>query len=283
MLLREGTGSPTIWRTGATNLSSVTVGDVDGNGADDLLRFAANRFFVSWAGRSVWVGTPATHVTGATYAFGDFDGNGTTDILRSLNGSWHALFSRPDRTWSDWQVTRLTSDRLMPEVIAGDFDGNGVDDLFRARNGEWRVSWGSSGGSHTSWQLVATSSAPATSLRAGDFDGDGAEEIFYANGSTWRVSFSPHSRARWSKWVTVASSQHTSLEVADFDENGSDDVFRSTGSEWRISYSTRTRSLWSRWTRLRSSSVAVSAAAFGNFDELSGTDALYFAACPQYC
>jgi hypothetical protein len=171
----------------------------------------------------------------------------------------------------------------MPEVIAGDFDGNGVDDLFRARNGEWRVSWGSSGGSHTSWQLVATSSAPATSLRAGDFDGDGAEEIFYANGSTWRVSFSPHSRARWSKWVTVASSQHTSLEVADFDENGSDDVFRSTGSEWRISYSTRTRSLWSRWTRLRSSSVAVSAAAFGNFDELSGTDALYFAACPQYC
>ena len=42
---------------------------------------------MSWAGRSVWVPTPATHVTGATYAFGDFDGNGTTDILRSLNGS----------------------------------------------------------------------------------------------------------------------------------------------------------------------------------------------------
>ena len=282
MLVREGTGSPTSWRIGATDLSSVVVGDVDGNGDDDLLRSAANRIWVSWAGRSVWVPTPARWVTGATFAYGDFDGNGTTDILRSVNGTWHATFSSPNRTWSAFTVTRITNDPLGSAVRVGDFDGNGSDDLFQSRSGDWFVSWGS-GGVHTEWQLVGSSSAPMTALKVGDFDGDGADEVFYANGSSWRVSYSPHTRGFWSKWVTVNSSQYTTLEIADFDENGSDDVFRSSSSEWRISYSTRKRTPWSSWQHLRYSRVPVSAAAFGDFDRNGGTDGLYFAACPQYC
>jgi hypothetical protein len=284
MLVREGTGSPTVWRVGSSDLAGVYVGDVDGDGSDDLLRLAADRFFVSYAGRSVWSPTPATYVSGATFAYGDFDGNGTMDILRSINGSWHAMYSRADRTWSSWVITRLTNDRLGNQVLVGDFDGDGVDDLFTTRFGEFVVSWSArGGGSNTSWRLVQSSSAQVISLQAGDFDGNGADEVFYANGSTWRVSFSPHSRGLWTRWVTVASSQYVDLKVADFDENGTTDIIRSTGAEWRVSYSTRTRATWSTWTRLRYSTVSIRAAAFGNFDRTGGTDGLYLARCPQYC
>ena len=191
MLAPEGTGAPSVRRTGSTDLSFVRVGDVDGNGADDLVRFAANRFFVSWLGRSVWLLPPATHAARERSAArpGD-DAASRNHAPAPAYGSWTAQFLPRTAHGRTCRSPASTSDRLMPEAVAGDFDGNGVDDLFRARNGEWRVSWGRGPGQPHQLQLVVLS-APASSLRVGEFDGDGADEVFYANGSSWRVSSAP--------------------------------------------------------------------------------------------
>ena len=203
--------------------ASIAAGDLDGDGADDLLghRPGAATDGIAWNGAfpsftELAVGGDYTPV------IGDFDGDGGDDILWYApgSGSDYVWWSDGDRSFTD----RPTSVGGTYTPIAGDFDGDGADDIvwYAPGSGSDYVWWSDGDRSFTSRSMsVGGTYRPV----AGDFDGDGADDIvWYAPGAgSDYVWWSDGDRSFTSRSTSVGGTYRP--VAGDFDGDGVADVF----------------------------------------------------------
>jgi len=263
----DGMGAWVSLRDSATSMSSLALGDFDGDDHLDDVFQASGVEGVGWRvslnGTSPWQPLKMSTATMDTLALGDFDGDGHIDDVFQATG-----VSGTDRGWrvsfngsTAWQPLK-DSAASMNTLAIGDFDSDGfTDDIFQASGVEgvgWRVSMNGTG----SWQSLRQSTTTMNTLMLGDFDGGGyLNDIFQATGATWRASMNGVD-----SWQPLLSSEtsSTSLAIGDFDSDGHlDDVFQASGVEgigWRVSLNGT-----NAWQSLRQSVATMDTLAIGDF------------------
>jgi hypothetical protein len=104
------------------NVTSLLVGDYDGDGADDVLRSTRGGWYVTYATTdgSSW-GAERRQKTAPVevdqVATGDFDGDGADDVFRATGGGWYVTHGTGDR--SRWGAsTRLRSSNVRQDALA---------------------------------------------------------------------------------------------------------------------------------------------------------------------
>ncbi|WPB74615.1 M57 family metalloprotease [Archangium violaceum] len=203
-----------IWAQvhGAYDMRHATVGDLDGNGVEDLIvDFVGSGLWVRYNNASTWTlvhgAQDMRHVT-----VGDLDGNGVEDLIVDFVGS--GLWVRYNNA-STWTLVHGAYD--MRHATVGDLDGNGVEDLIVdfVGSGLW-VRYNNA----STWTLVhgAYDMRHAT---VGDLDGNGVEDLIvdfvgsglwvrYNNASTWTLVHGAHDMRH--------------VTVGDLDGNGVEDL-----------------------------------------------------------
>ncbi len=246
-----GAWSPSI------SWSDVRVGDLDGDGRDDVVgRITTNGQW--WVARSngtqfvneFWT-TWSTAVNWNDVQMGDFNGDGREDLIgRASDGTWWVARSTGttfvNEFWGAWNPAANWSN-----VLVGDFNGDGRDDIVGRANGQaWWVGR-STGTGFTSERWGAWSSAVTwTDVRTGDFNGDNRTDIIGRTGKTWWVAeanntgtaFANKLYAGWSDQVVWSD-----ITVGDFDGNGTDDLTGRTGGQWWVSRSVSGQTLTELW------------------------------------
>jgi hypothetical protein len=213
------------------------VGDLDGDGDDDLFLASGTAWYFSPGGARAWRFLSAKTDTMDQLLFGDFDGDGRTDVVAIHGGqlvvSWGGA--------SDWEVLNPNpAPGLITDMAVGDFNGDGRADIFYADGQTWWVSYGG----NTAFAPVNTSSFHRKDLLFGDFDGDGKTDVFgvVSNGSFNTWSYSKSATGSWADGYLRPALTNTvdGLVAADFNGDGFTDVAASCNSgdacTWRISY-----------------------------------------------
>ena len=210
------------------NAQWVGSGDLDGDGAADLL----------WSDGAVLFYTPLAHSdalafgqleTGdAVVGVGDFDADGAADLLlRDVNGALLAWTSSAGETG---QSLGLQGDAEL--VAVADFDGDGSDDLV----------WQSPEGALALWWIANATTRGAIDLElppglqvaaAGDFDGDGVDDLVLRDPAGGVMHHRPATgqleaagAADPARWRPVGA--------ADLDSDGRDELVWVAGDALRI-------------------------------------------------
>ena len=215
------------------------VGDFDGDGRDDLLRY-----MTGVTGGDVCISNGADFIHDRSWTLasfgddgwyvGDYDGDGRDDVFR-----YRAGFSGAEMFLSDG--SRFVSDGSWTPAsngddgwYVGDYNGDGKDDIFRYRSGISGAEVFLSNGSNAfvsagSWTPAGHGS---TGWHIGDYNGDGKDDIMrYIETGTFprksEVFLSNGSNA------FVFAGNWTNLDdgtdawyVGDFNGDGKDDIYR---------------------------------------------------------
>ena len=189
ILLGQGDGtfsSPTSFNAGGTNPASLTVGDFNGDGNQDLAMVnAANVSILLGQGNGTF-SAAANFGAGAapqSLAVGDFNRDGRQDLavanftdpgtVSILLGNGNGTFSGP---------TSFNGGSNPGGVMVGDFNGDGNQDLAVAnRNtGDASIFLGNGAGSFGAATNFGAGSQPF-SVAVGDFNGDGKQDLVVGN------------------------------------------------------------------------------------------------------
>ena len=177
---------------------SVAVGDLDGDGAPDLVTANAGSHDISvllgngdgtfQAQQRFGAGTGPRSV-----AVGDLDADGAPDLVTANNDSndVSVLLGNGDGTFQAQQ--RFGAGTGPRSVAVGDLDGDGAPDLATANYGSDDVSvlLGNGDGTFQAQQHFGAGSDP-WSVAVGDLDGDGAPDLATANYGSDGVSVLLH-------------------------------------------------------------------------------------------
>ena len=149
LLKAPAAGSPTgvlnPARLSAAATTGTRLGDLNGDGADDvLLRHANGRWhYYPMDGSRFLPERGSANLTPKLdwrlVGIGDLDGNGTDDVLlRHVDGPWHYYPMNGRRYVSGRGPATLTRNLEWQFAGTGDLDGNGTDDvLLRHTDGRW--------------------------------------------------------------------------------------------------------------------------------------------------
>lgn len=256
------TTSSTRWgRFGATTTwLDVRVGDVNGDGRDDLIgRVQSNGEW--YVARSTTTNTFVNESRGfwpdaafSDVAFADFTGDGRPDIVgRQANGNWTlsrwtgSTFSA--ESWGSW-----TPSDSLGDVVAADLDGDGRADMVGRDMGNWQ--WARSTG--TTFQNSTWHQWPHyiewQDVMVADINGDGFSDLVGRNDGTWWVARStttgfvsePLAGGRWQ-----VQAVWTDARVGDFNGDGRDDILGRSGKKIYVSLSGPSglaMSAWGEWS-----------------------------------
>jgi hypothetical protein len=207
----DNDGSSFSWnRLSLQEPDMIRVGDVDGNGLDDIgcLFKSAGKFRIRYD-NGTWVDVPASAKDMICFDLGDINKDGQADIV----GSW---------TFGTWWKNTATGEwaklsTMSPTYLAaGDFDGDGYCDmvgLYPTLNSLWIYQYNGSKWTKISKQINLND------LRTGDFDNDGQAEILGSwDIGTW--TFNPSTNA----WVKHSSNQASVLCAGDVNGLGKADI-----------------------------------------------------------
>jgi hypothetical protein len=189
----------------------IRMGDVDGNGFDDLACwFKSDKTFWIRYDSGQWVKVPASAADMICFDLGDLNKDGKADIL----GSWTFGTWWKNTASSTWE--KLSN--MSPSYLAsGDFDGDGADDmvgLYPSLNSLWIYSRNGS----PQWRQISKQ-INLNDLRSGDFDHDGKADVLGSwNIGTW--SFNPITNV----WVQHSKKQASVLCAGDINNQNADDI-----------------------------------------------------------
>ena len=205
----------------------ILVGDIDGNGKDELVadfssvfnKVLIRRDFGLW---ETWLPCCRNPNTINPLALGDVDGNGKEDIIvESVEGSnskqLYAMLNGVDSFYPLLNLSKLSPDQL----LIADLDGNGQDDLI--------ADFGSSiGGVFVKVNLggwVKLHNSSPETMAPGDLDGNGQMDLVIDFGSIglW-------ARMNGSSWRKLHNNSPDLVVTGDLDGNGADDVIATFGS-----------------------------------------------------
>ncbi len=177
---------------GTANIKASVVGDLDGNGASDLIvvKSDGNIMWYEAGGDNAVPATRGTDIlSGATtVAMGDFNNDGVMNLLvgTASGVNIYKASGSGTLTWlgnfSSGQIIGIAIVPVAREPKA-DFDGNGQGDVFVAATTDMtRVQWWQ----NTDWRHLdytnVSFGAGASALMTGDFDGDGIQDLLVGRG-----------------------------------------------------------------------------------------------------
>ena len=235
----SGTGQWVLLETSPS--SQITVGDLDGDGIDDLIGIFPNDPGV-WAKRSstnTWLRLDAQ--TPNWIAVGDMNGDGRVDFL----GAWNNGVYYRNSITASWVLMETSAAR---QVAAGDLDGDGKTDLigiFPTDPGVWTKK------SSTNLWLRLDSLTPSW-IAVGDMNGDGRPDLL----GTWPGSGVYYRDSATGTWVLLEPSIASQVVAGDLDGDGKKDligVFPNDPGVWTKRSSTLT---WLRLDALTPSWIA---------------------------
>lgn len=156
-------------------------GDVDGDGASDLVVFRAGLWYAD---------TRLTGVADRIFAFGqpgdipllaDLDSDGSADLVLFRGGAWYVSATR---TGVPTAVYHFGAPGDLP--VLGDFNGDGIVDLGVYRSGTWYIDTGRDGIADRAIAFGAVAGDVPVAL---DFDGDGRTDLGLFRDGLWYVDF----------------------------------------------------------------------------------------------
>jgi hypothetical protein len=184
----------------------VVVGDMDGNGADDVIAYFSS-FGGIFVKRNLGGWSQFSTLTPEAMAVGDLDGNGQDDVVIDFGGI--GLWARMnDASWL--KLNNSSPDQL----VVGDMDGNGADDViayFSSFDGIFVKR--NLGG----WSQFSTLIPEA--MAVGDLDKNGKDDVVIDFGGIglW-------ARMNNASWLKLHNSSPDLIATGDLDGNGADDV-----------------------------------------------------------
>jgi PKD repeat protein/predicted secreted protein len=207
----QNTGSSFTWtRLSLQEPDMIRMGDVDGNGKDDLGCFfkADQKFWIRYDNGN-WVDVPASAKDMICFDLGDLNKDGQADIVGSWTfGTWWK--NTASGVWSKLSTMSPTY------LAAGDFDGDGYCDmvgLYPTLSSLWIYQYNGNKWTQISKQINLND------LRTGDFDNDGKYEVLGSwDIGTW--TFNPLTNA----WVKHSNNQASVLCAGDINGLGKDDI-----------------------------------------------------------
>jgi FG-GAP-like repeat len=241
--------------------AELAVGDMDGDGRDDVFQAVGTLWVYSPSGHREWHFLRESTLRLRHLGLGDFDGDGKTDVFAQVDGRWlvssggtGALTPLPASSSIDIKNYRFA-----------DFDGDRKTDVFRADGSHFVYSSGAA----TGWEQHVASRMRIEELRFGDFDGDGKTDVFSLANNQWSVSYAADTT--WRRLNRKLSSNLGALVFADFNGDRKTDVARTNGGKWEVSWGGATP--WQTLAFGRPEPLSVGML-FGDFDADSRDDVL---------
>jgi hypothetical protein len=253
------------------------VGDLDGDGLEDLFLATGTAWYYSPGGKAEWRSLGAKEQTADELLFGDFDCDGRTDVFTQMidhqTGRFNWMVS-----WagiSPWEKIN-DSQWSMTDFYIGDFVDDCRADVFFTRGDQWFVADGGRGPFFPYATSNALSSLKVQDLAFGHFDKDNQfgddkkiDVVGVADGQ-WMVVFAqdPEHKTRTLRNPALTATMKD-LIVADFGRTGFSDIVsvsENGPAEWKISR--LGRGAWEHLTYISSGQLA----AVGRFDEAKRND-----------
>ncbi len=232
--------------TGRDNTSSIALGDVNGDGALDIVvggNADGNFVYLNNGTGSIWTPVYLGHGYNTSIALGDVNGDGALDIVVGnfipIDQSPGGAFSQSvvylnNGTGTIWTPVNLgTATENTFSVAVGDVNGDGALDIVVGNKGKQNLVY-LNNGTGTIWTPVTfgTVTASTYSLAVGDVNGDGAldivagtyngQSVVYLNngtGTNWTpVNFGP----------AVSFTYTSSIVLGDVNGDGSLDIVAGT-------------------------------------------------------
>ncbi len=183
----------------------MVVGDVDGNGVDDVIADFGSTFGGIFIKRNGGGWSKLHNFSPELMMIGDLDNNGQDDVVIDFGGI--GLWARMnDSSW-------LKLNNASPaQLVVGDMDGNGADDVVAVFSSGIFVKRNLAG-----WSQLHNFIPEA--MAVGDLDGSGKDDIVIDFGgiALW-------ARMNDSSWSKLHNSSPGLIATGDLDGNGSDDV-----------------------------------------------------------
>jgi hypothetical protein len=212
--------TPAFFATGnqySTDRSGeILVGDLDGDGLDDVFVATGTTWFYSSDAATEWRFLAEMPEVKADLAIGTFDDAVGADLFTVKNGRFY-ISSQGRTPWT--QLGVVTDAPPIAQLRFGDFDGDGKTDVFRTDGSLWWVSYGGKG----PWQpLSQAQNILLADLRFADLDGNHHTDVFHIQNGIWywkKDGIGGWLQLNTAKWTNV-----NDLVFADFDGDGKADI-----------------------------------------------------------
>jgi VCBS repeat protein len=225
--------------TTATDVLSLLVGDIDGDGDHDLVSTQQYSSSIAWY-RHEAVHATACFVPGANLVTGagrpyalapaDVDGDGDLDVVsgEELRAAWYENVAQG----TSWVThTAGTANDTFRSIAVADLDGDGDADVIGGARFLGRVfAFVNAAGDGSTWtqRTVATGLSDVWAVATADLDGDGDMDVLSTSRYIDRVAWYRNDAGDGSVWTplvvsTVAPVPH-SVHASDVDRDGDQDV-----------------------------------------------------------